>query len=197
MQKATLQTIKLEELEEDSENANQGSERGFSMLAESVEKFGAARSLVVDKGGRLVAGNKTLEALLNAGITDAVIVDTDGRTPVIVRRPDWDLRDRNGEARKYAYFDNRVSEVDLSWDVDQLRRDLGDGVDFAGLFSNKELDVLLNTDIEFPDEEPMDEPINDPRTLIEIRCEPGVLRLVKSILVKLEGVDGCEINISG
>ncbi len=143
MPKPKVRTISLEDLVEDEENANAGTERGFSMLADSVGKFGAARSLVVDKNGRLVAGNKTREALVNAGITHAVVVETDGHTPVVVKRPDWDLTDKEGAARKYAFYDNRVGELDLQWDVAQIQADLAEGVDLSGLFSEAELSALL------------------------------------------------------
>lgn len=143
MAKPKVRTISLEDLVDDEHNANAGTERGFSMLAESVGKFGAARSLVVDKNGRLVAGNKTKEALVNAGIKHAVVIETDGHTPVVVQRPDWDLTDKEGAARRYAFYDNRVGELDLQWDVERIQADLAEGMDLSDLFSDAEIHSMV------------------------------------------------------
>lgn len=142
-QLATVSEIDLTELREDKRNANAGTERGHAMLERSVSRLGAGRSLVVDRNNETVAGNKTREALIAAGITKAVVVETDGTTPVVVRRRDFDLSKRGNIAREYAYADNRVGEIDLAWDRDQLSADRDDGFDFSALFSEKELDKLL------------------------------------------------------
>lgn len=141
-----LRTVDLESLVDDANNANKGTERGHAMLEKSVAQFGAARSMVVDSNDRLVAGNKTREALVNAGFRSAVIVETDGSTPVIVKRTDFDLANPAGDARQYAYFDNRVAETDLAWDDDQLQADLDDGVDLSALWSEDELSRMLTID---------------------------------------------------
>ena len=150
MSKPKMKVVPLESLVDDERNANRGTDRGFNMLSQSVEQFGAARSMVVDKEGRLVAGNKTREALLNAGFKDAVVIETDGKTAVVVKRPDWDLKDADGKAREYAYYDNRVAELDLSWDQDQLKMDLDDGLDLSKLFSETELSKILDATEEGP-----------------------------------------------
>lgn len=146
MAKPQVQVVQLEKLDQDRKNANKGTERGSKLLAKSVEKLGAGRSMVVDKNGRLVAGNKTHQALIEAGFKEAVVVETDGQTPVIVKRTDWDLEEKDGAARQYAYYDNRVSELDLSWDVDQIKEDLSDGMELSDLFTDKEMDRLAALD---------------------------------------------------
>lgn len=129
---------------DDPSNANKGTVRGRGMLAKSIGDVGAGRSLVVDRNGLVVAGNKTREALNEAGMKDAIVVETDGQRPVIVKRMDWDLTDRKSPARRYAYLDNRVAEVDLEWDQAQLAKDLASGeIDMTGLFSDVELKALL------------------------------------------------------
>jgi hypothetical protein len=137
--------IDLRELAEDPHNANAGTERGHSMLEKSVAGLGAGRSLVVDRNGLTVAGNKTREALIAADMTKAIVVDTDGDVPVVVRRRDFDLTDPSNPARAYAYADNRIGEVDLAWDADRIRADRDAGVDLSGYFSEKELERILET----------------------------------------------------
>jgi DNA modification methylase len=59
---------------------------------------------------------------------------------------DLDLSDAKGNARRLAYADNRVAEVDLSWDVEAVKTDFEDGVDLRGLWSDMELQNLLDLD---------------------------------------------------
>ena len=46
-------------------------------------------------------------------------------------------------ARELAYADNRVGQVDLSWDADQLQEDMAAGLDLEGFFFPAELDAIL------------------------------------------------------
>lgn len=121
----TLQATELDlaTLVPDRRNANKGTAKGRGLLAASISDLGAGRSVVVDAKGQIVAGNKSVQAFVEAGMADAIVIDSDGTRPIVVRRTDWDLDDRQGPARRYAYADNRVGELDLSWDVDILMED--------------------------------------------------------------------------
>jgi hypothetical protein len=135
------------DFKDDPKNANKGTQRGHGMLEKSVEQFGAARSMVVDANGIVVAGNKTREALINAGITNAVVVEVDGKTPVMVKRVDWDVNsDKGGRAREYAYADNRISEVDYLLDVEVIRDDLDKGVALSDFWSPADLHKIIDFD---------------------------------------------------
>lgn len=133
----------LDSFTADPENANRGTKRGRTALDRSIRDLGAARSMVADRNGVLPAGNKTREALLAAGVTEAIVVETDGTTPVVVKRTDWDLAEKNGKARQYAYADNRVAELDLEWDASRLAQDLNAGLDLTGFFSDREITKAL------------------------------------------------------
>lgn len=109
---------------EDPRNANKGTERGKKMLDKSVTDLGAGRSIVVDKNGLVIAGNKTRQAMVETGISDAVVVETNGHQMVVVKRMDLDLTDRKGKARQLAYADNRVGELNLSWDMAIVNEDI-------------------------------------------------------------------------
>lgn len=129
-------------LEPDTRNANKGTQRGRGMVEASLREVGAGRSIVADKDGRVIAGNKTLEAAIDIGLP-IEIVHTDGTKLIVVQRDDLDLSDDTGPARKLAYYDNRTSEVGLDWDVEQLLADAQAGLDLQGLFEQNELDAML------------------------------------------------------
>lgn len=109
----------LESLTPDAKNVNKGNERGAYMIARSLEKLGAGRSIVVDKHNKVIAGNKTLEAAVDMGLK-AAFVDTDGTQLVVVRRTDLDLEDDAGAARELAIADNRTAEISYTPDFEQL-----------------------------------------------------------------------------
>jgi hypothetical protein len=131
---------KLSDLRPDASNANRGTERGRYALEASLRKYGAGRSILIDREGRIIAGNKTAETAADVGIDDVIIVQTDGRQLVAVQRTDLDLDSK--EARELAYADNRVAELDLSFDPEQVLADLGAGVDLSGMWFPHELDAL-------------------------------------------------------
>ena len=122
---------KLSELTPDKNNANLGTERGMNLLETSLEQFGAGRSILIDKHGKIIAGNKTAETAGQLGMEDVIVVQTDGTKVVAVQRTDLDL-ENDLKARELAYADNRISELDLNWDLEKLQKDLEIGVDLEG-----------------------------------------------------------------
>lgn len=131
----------LSELTPDDRNANKGTERGTGMLEQSLREHGAGRSILIDKNGRIIAGNKTAETAAAIGLEDVVIVKTDGKRLIAVQRTDVDLD--TPEGRRLALADNRTGEMNLEWDPAELEALLQDGVDLDGLFSEDELTELL------------------------------------------------------
>lgn len=140
----------------DDHNANKGTERGKKLLLESVRELGGGRSVLLDKHGKLIAGNKTFDAAQEAGLKVRIVQA--GRDELVaVQRSDLDLEDVTGEARRLAYMDNRVSELDLAWDADQIAADAEAGINFDGVgFLEGELRQLLDQ------VEVMEEAGNDP-----------------------------------
>ena len=135
---------KYDGIQPDRKNANKGTERGRYMVEASLRETGAGRSILLDKDGRIIAGNKTFEAASDIGLPVRV-VETDGTELVAVKRTDLDLDDDTGTARKLAYYDNRTSAVGLAWDVEQILADVNAGLDLSGLWFEQELDGLLGT----------------------------------------------------
>jgi hypothetical protein len=134
-------TTKLTDLTPDHANANKGTERGRYALEASLRKYGAGRSILIDRNGRIIAGNKTAETAADVGIDDVIVVQTDGKQIVAVQRTDLDLDSK--EARELAYADNRVGQLDLDFDAEQILADLTAGVDLSALWRQDELDALI------------------------------------------------------
>lgn len=106
----------VEKLIPDNKNFNKGTEYGQHLIEESLRKFGAGRSILLDKNNRIIAGNKTIENAAIVGLDNVIIVETDGNQIVAVKRKDIDLDSAKG--RELALADNATSKANLAWDMD-------------------------------------------------------------------------------
>ena len=110
----------LTDLTPDPRNANRGTEPGREALARSLRDYGPGRAVLIDRHGRVIAGNKTVEQAKALGVPLRV-VKTDGTHLIAVQRDDLDLQ-TDPRAQALAIADNRVGELDLEWDVEMLKR---------------------------------------------------------------------------
>jgi hypothetical protein len=130
--------VKLSDLKPDTKNANRGTIRGRKAVSKSLQEFGAGRSVLIDRDGVLIAGNKTFTEAQAAGIENVIVVQSDGSQLVAVQRTDLSIDDP--KARGLAIADNRASEVGLEWDpgiLDELSTDL----ELKPFFTDAELDI--------------------------------------------------------
>lgn len=117
---AKLIETSIETLVPDNLNANKGTEYGQHLIEESLRKFGAGRSILIDKNNRIIAGNKTIENAVNVGLDNVIVVETDGNQIVAVKRKDIDLDSEKG--RELALADNATGKANLSWDVEAIKQ---------------------------------------------------------------------------
>lgn len=110
--------ISIAEIHQDEANVNKGTAKGREVLGRSMTRFGAGRSVLLDKNNRIIAGNKTVLAAMKAGIKEVLIVDSDGSHLVAVKRSDIDLDTRQG--RELALADNMAQVVGFDIDYSQI-----------------------------------------------------------------------------
>ena len=136
-----LETVAIESLELDPNNARKHSKRNLDAIAASLNKFGQRKPIVVHNG-TVIAGNGTLEAAKSLGWTEIGIT----RCP-----DDWDT----DTAKAYALADNRSSEL-AEWDDLVLANQL---LDLGGV--GWDIEVLGFNRPTLPDFQP--EEIEQPR----------------------------------
>lgn len=133
-----------------AKNPRKHNQRSIGEIADSLQAVGAARSVVIDEDGNVLAGNGTIEAAGQVGITKLMVVDADGQTIVAVRRSGLT------EAQKVeiAIRDNRAGEHS-GWDAATFKALIADySLDANALgFRDHEMALLLG---EMPD------PANNP-----------------------------------
>lgn len=143
----------IDDLTPDPNNANVGTERGLYMLDDSLTEVGAGRSIVVDRDGMILAGEKTADRAADKQFPIQV-VKSDGTVLIVVQRTDLDIDGIGEEARRaqrLALYDNRTSEIGLEWSSDVLENLVTIDPDILdGLFFGSELTELLEIDIPKP-----------------------------------------------
>ena len=132
---------RLTDLILDDRNANRGTSRGQQLLGESLKTNGAGRSVLTDRDGRVIAGNKTVAQAKALGLP-IQIVPSDGRTLIVVQRDDLDLH-ADPRARALAIADNRIAELDLDWDPEVLAQFRTEGLDLGAFWTDQEWAQLV------------------------------------------------------
>jgi len=132
--------ITVSELLPDARNANIGTARGRGMLEKSLQKYGAGRSILIDKNNRIIAGNKTIECAGSIGLEDVQVVESDGKRIIAVKRTDLDLQ-TDKTARELAFADNRIAQVDLEWSADEITAAKEDGCEIDWMFEDFDVDL--------------------------------------------------------
>ena len=125
-------------LKPDPRNARRRTDRSASLIAESLQRFGAARSIVIDEDGRILAGNGTVEGAKAAGISNVRIIESDGDELIAVRRIGLTEEQKVG----LALADNRTSDLS-EWDADMLQQ-LSEEQDLAPWFDPEDLEAITS-----------------------------------------------------
>lgn len=146
MAKKKTKTIEsINDLTPDSANVNKGSERGAYMIDWSMTELGAGRSILADRSGNVLAGNKTLEAAAEHGFPVRV-VPSDGKELIVVQRTDLDLNGtekERGKARQMAIADNRSQVVSYTEDIEMLLSHQAAGIDLSPMWKPEEIEQLM------------------------------------------------------
>lgn len=134
----------LADLTPDPHNTRVHNPRNVGMIERALGDVGAARSIVIDEDGIVLAGNATIEAAARAGIERVQVVDADGETIIAVRRSGLTAAQKTA----LALYDNRTAEL-ATWDADVLAAIVEAGeVDLAALWREEELaEVIVGVDI--------------------------------------------------
>jgi hypothetical protein len=127
----------IQDLKSDARNARKRTDRSASLIAESLKRFGAARSIVIDEDGRILAGNGTVEGAKKAGINKLRIIEAEGDELIAVRRTGLTDEQKIG----LAIADNRTSDLS-EWDTLMLEQ-LSETHDVSPWFEKEDLNAIL------------------------------------------------------
>ena len=151
----------INDLQNDHKNARKRTDRSSKLIKESLQKFGAARSIVIDENNRILAGNGTIAGAKAAGIKNLKVIETDGNEIIAVKRTGLSEDEKVG----LALADNRTSDLS-EWDINMLE-ELSQEHDLNPWFDNDDLKELLGETEVLPAEG-----LTDPDDVPEVPEEP-------------------------
>ena len=139
---------KINDLKPDHKNARKRTARSASLIQESLERYGAARSIVIDENGRVLAGNGTVEGAKAAGLENVRVIESDGKEIIAIRRTGLSEDQKVG----LALADNRTSDLS-DWDASMLHH-LSMEHEIDPWFEPEDLTELMDdsTDAEAPED---------------------------------------------
>jgi site-specific DNA-methyltransferase (adenine-specific) len=169
--KVNIEVVSIDDLIQDDHNFNKGNEQGQQLMERSFKELGAGRSILLDRNGNIIAGNKSQKAAIAAGIKKVRVIETTGDELVAVKRTDVDID--SAEGRKMAYLDNLTTQVNLTWDQTELEAVQADveGFDIAD----------FGVDLGFPTADPdeadkvTEDDFDEEKEPVETICKPGDL----------------------
>lgn len=149
----TQETVNIEELVQDQHNFNKGTEEGARLMEKSFTELGAGRSILIDKDGHIIAGNKSQKAAMAAGIKKVRVIESDGTELIAVKRTDISIDSKEG--RELALADNLTTQVNLAWDNVELASVAAEqGIDLPEwgidpeMFANPEQKTPTNSELD-------------------------------------------------
>ena len=151
----------INDLQNDHKNARKRTDRSSKLIKESLQKFGAGRSIVIDENNRILAGNGTIAGAKAAGIKNLKVIETDGNEIIAVKRTGLTEDEKVG----LALADNRSSDLS-EWDLNMLE-ELSQEHDLNPWFDNDDLKELLGETEVLPAEG-----LTDPDDIPEVPEKP-------------------------
>lgn len=158
----------ISELKSDHKNARRRTDRSSELIKESLQRYGAARSIVIDEENRILAGNGTIDGAKAAGIKNLRIIETDGDEIIAVKRTGLTEDQKVG----LALADNRTADLS-EWDQEMLHQ-LSEEHDISPWFDQDDLDELLAV-TELDPEEGNTDPDDVPEAPEDPTTKPGDL----------------------
>ena len=137
----------------DNKNNNKHTAYGMDLLEKSVNKVGIIESITVSNDDKIISGNARHEIIGKNFTKEALVIETDGTQPIIIKRTDIESDTKqfyeasilaNTTAKKNIDFDMEVIDILVDeFDIDVV--DLGvDIVDYGNTDysdKNKEIDT--------------------------------------------------------
>jgi DNA modification methylase len=159
----------ISDLKFDHKNARKRTDSSARLIQESLQRYGAARSIVIDEDNRILAGNGTIEGAKALGLTKLKVVEAAGDEIIAVRRSGLSEDDKVG----LALADNRAAELS-DWDAEMLQQ-LSEEHDIAPWFDQEVLDALLQEAEQLEPVEGNTDPDEVPDAPVDPITKPGDL----------------------
>lgn len=156
-----MKKIKIQDLIPDNKNNNRHTDYGMDLLEKSMRKVGIIESITISNDNKIISGNARHEKAGQLFDTEAIIIETDGTRPVILKRTDIESDTKqfyeasilaNTTSKKNIDFDNDVIDelaIEFDLDIEELGIDVveveevKDPFDDDGIESKNQYGVIV------------------------------------------------------
>jgi len=135
---AKVREGKLSDFRPQAVNLNKHTQRGMRELARSLEEDGYVAPITVAADGEAIDGSARMETVAEMFGDNVLVVEHDGTRPLVMVRKDIPTADTDA-ARRIALRANRIAQLNLEWDIDELEEVLKDFPVLGSLFSEDEI----------------------------------------------------------
>ncbi len=176
--------IKLSSLIPDDKNNNKHTAYGMDLLEKSVNKVGIIESITVSNDDKIISGNARHEVIGKHFEKEALVIETDGTQPIIIKRTDIESDTKqfyeasilaNTTAKKNIDFDKDIiNEIEIDYSIDA--KELG----YEEYISKMQKNSNFHTKDNYIDDLQM--PENFPITIIQTKEEYDLFCEIKNKL---------------
>ncbi len=159
------------------QNANRHTARGLQALKTSIDQDGWIGALTIAADGETFDGSARIETA-GDDMHDAILVESDGTRPVIVKRTDIPTAD-DPKAVRLGLAANRVASLNLEWEPDVLAAIADHDIDLSNLWTPEEWQVDALPAIILPEAGAGGDAFDStPDESVPIRCQTGDLWMI-------------------
>lgn len=132
------------DIKKDSRNYRKHSKENQELINKSLERFGAGRSILVDKDNVIIAGNGVYEQAEKLKIPCKTI-ETDGKELIVVKRTD--LKSGDEKRKQLALIDNQTGDTS-EFDYELIAEDFdGDLLDDFNIELPEDIDIAFDDEM--------------------------------------------------
>lgn len=107
---SNVRQVKLKDLKPYENNAKIHGQKQIDRLKDSISEFGFVNPILIDSDGVVIAGHGRLEAATQLGLEKVPCICIEGLS--------------DDQKKAYILADNRLSELDTSWNMDLVAKEL-------------------------------------------------------------------------
>ena len=113
-------TFKISDIQPDDKNFNKHTDFGMELLNKSIDEVGIIESITISNDNKTISGNARRETIEKKfGDVEPIIVETDGKRPVILKRTD--INSNTEEFHRAAILANTVSKHNVNLDLEKIQ----------------------------------------------------------------------------
>lgn len=166
-------------------------------LETSIATDGWIGAVTVAADGETFDGSARVEKTAENGmLDDAIVIDSDGTKPIVVRRVDIPTA-LDERAVRLGLAANRIAGLNFDYDLDVLADIAESSIDLSWLYFPDELRAILEqTALVLPNPSPQKEPQLKSEVFIEMYCSAADFKDFRSTLDEWNVRKSVTVNIS-